>query len=339
MLRRAERPVVVVGGGGFWAGAAEALTAFAEQSGLPVFTRNAARGLLPDSHPQCYGGSPGLGVFRADLVLVVGSRMNATFYYGKFGPESRVIQVDCNAAALGDNRGIDLGICGDARLVLEQLTAALDSYRVPAEWIASLDAAVAKRADKFAAGYRASATPIHPMRLLHEINEFADGRTTITIDGGDIGVAAARHLRAERPGCQLSNASILGSLGPGLPFALGAKVASPEDTLICVTGDGAFGIGAMEMDTAIRQDLPLICAIGNDGQWGMIERAQKGLFGEDRLVAAALPDRPYQQMVEALGGYGERVEDPEEIRPALERARDSGRPACLNVILDPKLTG
>ena len=339
MLRQAERPAVVVGGGGFWAGAAEALAAFAEQTGLPVFTRNAARGLLPDSHPQCYGGSPGLGVFKADLVLVVGSRFNATFYYGKFGPESLVIQVDCNAAALGDNRGIDLGICGDARLVLEQLAAALDSYRVPAEWIATLDAAVAKRADKFAAGYRASATPIHPMRLLHEINEFADGRTTLTIDGGDIGVAAARHLRAERPGCQLSNASILGSLGPGLPFALGAKVASPEETVICVTGDGAFGIGAMEMDTAIRHDLPFICVIGNDGQWGMIERAQKDLFGEDRLVAAVLPDRPYEAMVAALGGYGERVEDPEEIRPALERARDSGRPACLNVILDPKLTG
>jgi acetolactate synthase-1/2/3 large subunit len=109
--------------------------------------------------------------------------------------------------------------------------------------------------------------------------------------------------------------------------------------VICVTGDGAFGIGAMEMDTAVRLDLPIICVIGNDGQWGMIERSQKDLFGEDRLVAAVLPDRPYEKMVAALGGYGERVEDPEEIRPALERARESGLPACLNVILDPKLTG
>jgi acetolactate synthase-1/2/3 large subunit len=339
MLRRAERPVVVVGSGGFWAGAADALAAFAEQTGLPVFTRNAARGLLPDSHPQCYGGSPGLGVFKADLVLVLGSRFNATFYYGKFAPKSRVIQVDCNAAALGDNRGIDVGICGDVRLVIQQLAAALDGHRVPADWIASLDAAVAKRADKFAAGYRTGATPIHPMRLLHEINQFADQRTTFAVDGGDIGVAAARHLRVERPGGLLSNASTLGSLGPGLPFALGAKVASHEDTVICVTGDGAFGIGAMEMDTAVRLDLPIICVIGNDGQWGMIERSQKDLFGEDRLVAAVLPDRPYEKMVAALGGYGERVEDPEEIRPALERARESGLPACLNVILDPKLTG
>jgi acetolactate synthase-1/2/3 large subunit len=340
MLRQAERPIVVVGGGGFWSGAASALAQFAEQTALPVFTRNSARGLLPDSHPQCYGGSPGLGVFKSDLVLVIGSRFNATFYYGQFAEGTRVIQVDCNAAALGDNRGIDVGVCGDASLVLEQLTAALDGYTAPSDWIAALDAAVEKRKAKFAAGFQAATTPIHPMRLLHEINAFAASvDATISIDGGDIGVAAARHLQANRPGSQLSNASILGSLGPGLPFAIGAKAAAPDDTVICVTGDGAFGIGAMEIDTAVRLDLPFICVIGNDQIWGMIERAQSPLFGEDRLVAAKLGDRPYEKMVEALGGYGERVEDPEQIRPALERARDSGRPACLNVMLDPKVTG
>jgi acetolactate synthase-1/2/3 large subunit len=339
LLRGAERPVVVVGGGGFWAGAERALLAFAEQTKLPVFTRNAARGLLPDRHPQCYGGSVGLGVFKADLVLVVGSRFDATFFFGQFTSGTRVIQVDCNAAALGDNRGIEVGICADARLALEQLTAALDDYCAPREWISTLDAAAERRRQKFAAGYHSTATPIHPMRLLQEINAFADADTTLTIDGGDIGVAASRHLRADRPGSQLSNASPLGSLGPGLPFALGAKVAAPDDTVICVTGDGAFGLGAMEMDTAVRLDIPFICVIGNDQIWGMIRRSQSSLFGEDRVIAADLGDRPYDKMVEALGGYGERVEDPEEIRPALERARDSGKPACLNVMLDPKLTG
>jgi acetolactate synthase-1/2/3 large subunit len=339
LLRQAERPVVVAGGGGFWSGASEPLARLAEQTGLPVFTRNAGRGLLPDSHPQCYGGSPGLGVFKSDLVLVIGSRFNATFYYGEFAADGKVIQVDCNSAALGDNRGIDLGICGDARLVLEQLCEALEGYRAPGEWIAVLDGAVAKRKAKFAPGYQSGTTPIHPMRLLHELNEFANADTTFCIDGGDIGVAAARHLVAERPGSQLSNASILGTLGPGLPFALGAKVARPTDTVICVTGDGAFGIGAMEFDTAVRLDVPFICVIGNDGMWGMIERSQRPMFGEDRVVAAMLGDRPYEKMVQALGGHGERVEHPDQIRPALERAQDSGLPACINVILDPKVTG
>jgi acetolactate synthase-1/2/3 large subunit len=339
LLRQAQRPVVVAGGGSFWSGAGDALAQLAEQTGLPVFTRNAARGLLPDSHPQCYGGSPGLGVFKSDLVVVIGSRFNATFYYGQFAADGKVIQVDCNSAALGDNRGIDLGICGDARLVLEQLAEALEGYRAPAEWIAVLDGAVEKRKAKFAAGFHSNTTPIHPMRLLHELNQFADANTTFCVDGGDIGVAAARHLAAEHPGSQLSNASILGTLGPGLPFALGAKAARPDDTVICVTGDGAFGIGAMELDTAVRLDLPFLCVIGNDGMWGMIERAQRPMFGEDRVVAAVLGDRPYDKMAQALGGHGERVEDPDQIRPALERARDSGLPACINVILDPKVTG
>lgn len=335
LLRAAERPVVVVGSGGYWAGAGAALAAFAEQTRLPVFTRNAARGLLPDSHPQCYGGSVGTGVFKSDCVLVLGSRFNSTFFYGQFPEGVRVIQVDCNAAALGDNRTVDLGVCGDARLVLDQLTAALDGYSAPREWIAMLDASVEKRQAKFAAGLHATSTPIHPLRLMHELNEFIDDQMTVTIDGGDVGVAAARHLRANRPGAQLSNASILGSLGPGIPFALGAKVAAPDETVICLTGDGAFGFGAMEMDTAIRLDLPIVCIVANDQAWGMIKRGQAQFVGADRLVAAELGDRPYDKMVEALGGYGERVEDPEQIRPALERARDSGKPACLNVMLDP----
>jgi len=339
LIRQAERPVVVVGSGGFWSGAGEALRQLAEQTRLPVFTRNAARGLLPDSHPQCYGGSPGLGVFKSDLVLVLGSRFNSTFYYGEFATDGKVIQVDCNSAALGDNRGIDLGICGDARLVVEQLTQTLEGYVAQDEWIAVLDGAVEKRRAKFAAGFQSGTTPIHPMRLLRELNDFADADTTFCVDGGDIGVAAARHLVAEHPGSQLSNASILGALGPGLPFALGAKLAQPDDTVICLTGDGAFGFGAMEFDTAVRLDIPFICVIGNDGMWGMIERAQRPIFGEDRAVAATLGDRPYEKMVQALGGHGERVEDPDQIRPALERARESGLPACINVILDPKVTG
>ncbi|MCZ7661788.1 MAG: thiamine pyrophosphate-binding protein [Thermoleophilia bacterium] len=339
LLRQAERPVVVVGGGGFWAGAGDSLRSFAEQTELPVFTRNAARGLLPDSHPQCYGGSPGLGVFKADLVLVIGSRFDSSFFYGRFAARGKVIQADCNSAALGDNRGIDLGIRGDARLVLEQLRSALTDYRGPEDWIATLKAAVARRAAKFAEGYHSAATPIHPLRLLHEINEFIDLNTTLTIDGGDIGVAAARHLRALHPGAHLSNASTLGALGPGLPFALAAKLATPSDTVIALVGDGAFGLGAMEFDTAGRLDIPFICVIGNDRMWGMIERSLAPVFGADHIVAAKLGDRPYEKIVEALGGYGERVEDPEQIRPALQRAKESGLPACLNVILDPKVVG
>jgi len=333
LIRKASSPVLVAGGGAFWAHAEEPLKSFAESTGMPVFTKNAARGLLPDSHPQCYGGSAGMGVFKSDLVIIAGSRLNSNFYYGKFSDNTRIIQIDCNSAAMADNHEIALGICGDVSLVLDQLNQSLDGYQCPQEWIETLDNSVKKRQEKFAAGFHSDQQPIHPMRLMHELNEFADEHTTFTIDGGDIGVEAAKHLVANRPGSQLSNASILGSLGPGIPFALGAKVAAPDDRVICVTGDGAFGFGAMEIDTAIRLDLPFVVVVGNDQRWGMIERDYKRVFGENRVVAAGLGDRPYDKMVEGMGGYGERVEDPNEIGPALQRAFDSGKPACINVMI------
>lgn len=335
MIRNATNPVMVVGGGAYWSNCADTLKEFAEQTGIPVFTRNSARGLLPDEHPQCYGGSPGTGVFKSDLVIVAGTRLNSTFYYGQFGDNTKIIQIDCDSAAIGNNNTVDLGICGDVGLVLAQLNQVLMGYSCPKDWISTLDAGVAKRREKFEAGYNSDQTPIHPLRLLHELNEFSNESTTFTIDGGDIGVEAARHLVASRPGSQLTNASTLGALGPGIPYAIGAKVAAPDETVICLTGDGAFGICAMEMDTAVRHDLPIIVVIGNDQRWGMIGRSHADMFGKNRVVAAELGDRPYDKIVEALGGYGERVEDPNQIRPALERAVASGKPACLNVIMAP----
>lgn len=332
MIKSAKKPAIVVGSGGFWSGAASELKAFAEQTELPIFTRNAARGLLPDEHPQCYG-LPGLGVFRADLVVVMGSRMNSGFYYGQFGDDTQIVQVDCNNAAMGNNQEIDLGICGDVGLVLDQLGAELQGFKCDGEWISILDDAKAKRMAKFGSDYHSDMRPVHPLRILHELNEFADEHTTFAIDGGDFAVEAARHLNASQVGAHLSNGSILGSLGPGIPFAIGAKIAAPDDTVICVMGDGAFGLSAMEMDTAIRHNIPIIVVIGNDQCWGMVERSYKEAFGENRTVGAELGDRPYDKMVEALGGYGERVEDPEEIQPALRRAVESKKPACINIVM------
>jgi len=263
----------------------------------------------------------------------MGSRLNSGFYYGQFGDNTQIIQVDCNSAAMANNQEIDLGICGDVGLVLTQLGEALQEFQCDAAWITALDEAKAKRAARFAGDFQSSMTPVHPLRILHELNEFADEHTTFSVDGGDFGVEAARHLLARQAGSQLTNGSILGSLGPGIPFAIGAKVAAPEDTVICVMGDGAFGLGAMEMDTAIRHNIPIIVVIGNDQCWGMVERSYKEVFGENRTVGAELGDRPYDKMVAALGGYGERVEDPDEIRPALERAVASGKPACINVMM------
>jgi acetolactate synthase-1/2/3 large subunit len=152
------------------------------------------------------------------------------------------------------------------------------------------------------------------------------------MDGGDITVFGATVLRVYEPGHWLDNGP-LGCLGPGLPFALAAKLARPDKQVLLLSGDGSFGLNGMEMDTAIRHKLPVVVVIGNDAAWGMVKHEQEDHYG--RAVGTELRLARYDKMVEALGGHGEYVERPQDIRPALERAFASGLPACVNVRVDP----
>ena len=117
-----------------------------------------------------------------------------------------------------------------------------------------------------------------------------------------------------------------------MPFALAAKVAYPEKTVISLAGDGSFGMNAMEFDTAIRHNIPVLSVIGNDGAWGMIKYPVERMFGADRIVGCDLPLKNYEKIIKVMGGYGEKVENPSDIRPAIERALSSGKPACVNVL-------
>jgi acetolactate synthase-1/2/3 large subunit len=141
---------------------------------------------------------------------------------------------------------------------------------------------------------------------------------------------------AERPASVIATGP-LGCLGVGLPFALAAKIAEPNRTVVLLSGDGTFGLNGMEFDTACRHNIPVLCVIGNDQAWGMIKHGQELTYGFDRTCACDLGPVRYDKMVEALGGHGEFVEKPGDIRPALERALKSGKPACVNVLVDPRL--
>jgi acetolactate synthase-1/2/3 large subunit len=161
-----------------------------------------------------------------------------------------------------------------------------------------------------------------------------DARTCLVADGGDVVTCASKIVPLSRP-AQWLDPGPLGVLGIGPPFALAAKALHPEWRVLLLSGDGAFGLNGMELETAVRFGLPLVCVVGNDGGWGMIRTVQRAFYGRERTVATALPFSRYDRVVEALGGEGETVEDPRRLRPALERALGSGRVACLNVILDP----
>jgi len=336
ILEKAERPVVVAGSGVWWSQAHKELQDFVEKSGIPVFTRNNGRGAVPDDHPLSFGASALTGLFKADVALIVGTQFDFTLASGNFPPELKIIRVDIDSSALGVNRGVDVGIIGDAREVLKQLSNGIKKHSHE-KWIQTLTQAKERREEKHRPYIESSRTPIHPLRLCHEMKKVIDSETIVALDGGDISVFGGMSLPTYAPGQQLANgASTYGCLGVGIPFALAAKLAKPEKKVMVLVGDGSFGFNAMEFDTAVRHNIPIVCVISNDGCWGMIKHDLEQAIPEERMVGLDLPVNDYHKIVEVLGGYGEKVEDPNDIVPAIERAFASGKPACVNVVTDPQ---
>lgn len=335
LLAQARRPIIIAGSGVWWAGAAAELREFAELTGIPVLLSQMGRGALPEDHPLCFGAFRA-GTREADVVLVLGARLNRWLGRGQpplFGTDQRWIQVDINPAEIGRNRPIDIGIVGDVKEVLRQfLELAKGKVRADEAWVKSCREYVEERRHRIEKEATAHKKPIHPLRLCREIEEFLPKERILSIDGGDIAVFAAMVLKSYLPGHWLDTGNI-GLLGSGIPFGIAAKLAYPEKPVLVLTGDGSFGFNAMEMDTAIRHRVPVVVVIANDGAWGMIKHRQEIIYG--RVVGTELGFTRYDKMVEALGGYGEVVEEPGEIAPALERAFASGVPACINVLTDP----
>ena len=340
LLKSAKKPVIVAGGGVWWSQAHEELSAFVETSGIPVFTRNAGRGVVSDDHPLCFGPFVRMGLYKADVALVIGTQFTYTLGAQGLPEDLKIIRVDTDPATIGFNRKIDIGIVGDAKAVIQQLHQGIKSNPYD-EWVGVLQKSESDRQNRIKPLLESDQTPMHPLRLCHELNRFIDEDTIVTIDGGDMSTFGAQGLPTYKPGQQMANGSTqFGCLGVGLPFAIAAKLAKPDKKVIQVTGDGSFGFNAMEFDTALRHKLPIVCVIGNDGCWGMIKhnmskyylnRANKDIIGCD------LPIKNYEKIIEAMGGHGELVEKPSEIAPAMERAFASGKPACVNVFVDPTI--
>jgi len=332
ILSKADRPMVMAGAGCRWSDAQVALRNFAEHTGIPVATHSGGRGTLPDSHSlSVFPGNPGM--LRADAVLLLGVRADFMTGYGRMFPKSmKVIQVDIEPSRLGFNRGPDCAVAGDIAHVLEDLQESLPSTP-DRPWAKEAKKAVQQGVKWGRAKINFDAVPCHPLRVVEELRDFGGRDACYVIDGGFTSVWSMGVLPAERPGDVMGVVSgPMGCLGVGVPFAIAAKSANPERNVFLICGDGSFGLNAVEMDTALRHNLPLVAVIVNDGAWGMIKAAQIGMYGRDRLVASELGHVRYDQWVEGFGGHGELVEKPADIRPALQRALASGKPACVNVI-------
>jgi acetolactate synthase-1/2/3 large subunit len=346
LLANAARPVAVAGSGAFFSGAGEALTAFAERTGIPVTTTSAARGLIDDEHPRCIGGlvHGGIALASADVALVLGSRFNANLVYGGpplFSPEQQLIQVDIRPENIGGLRRPEVGLVGDVRATLETLT---DVWAAPSDrfdhWRDQAKQGAAISWQSWEEQCERPANGLHPGRLAREVAKFADeqGAGTFVSDGGDSVLWGIAFSKAHRPGTNLFIGSAMGTLGVGLPFAIAARAARPDEPVFLFTGDGAFGLSAIELDTAARHHLPVVVVVANNGGWGDVRHEQRMWYGDQADQGAVLSNMRYDLLAEAVGGHGERVTERADLQPALERAlkaTQDGVPAVVDAATDP----
>jgi acetolactate synthase-1/2/3 large subunit len=331
LLARAERPILVAGSGVFWAQAWDELRAFVEAANLPFYTTPMARGLIPEDHHLAFIGARSKAFREADLVLVIGTRLNWILGFGaRYAADAKIVHVDIEPEEIGHNRPVDVGIVGDAKLVLQQLTRVAQERlagQEPTAWIHALQEDDERRRKDIDGLLHSPAMPIHPLRLCKEIRECVARDAIIVIDGNETLHFGRQSLPCYAPGHRL-NSGATGCMGVGLPFGLGAAAAKPDKQVLVLHGDGSMGMNVMEIDTAVRHNPPVVTVVSNNAGWTAREP-------DIRKPGRELGFTAFDKVGEALGAYAERVENPADIRPALERAFASGRPAVINVITDP----
>jgi acetolactate synthase-1/2/3 large subunit len=334
LLREAQRPAVMAGGTVWWSHAEAELVELVEAAHLPLCVNGMARGMLPPGHPLFFPRARGPALGEADLILVIGVPLDFRLNWGQppvFADDAKIVYVDVDGHR--KHRPGAASIFGDVKAALHALAAAAAGTPERSKWLEKLRDAEAASRRRDEAMTRSDSSPVHPARLIAEVQQFADPDAIIVGDGGDFVSFAGRFIERPKPGLWIDPGPF-GCLGSGPAYAMAAKLAHPDRQVILLSGDGAFGFSAMEFDTMVRHRIPVVCVIGNNGIWALEKHPMLNLLGVS--VAADLQPRTrYDKVVEALGGYGELVERPEQIRPALERAFKSGLPACINTICDP----
>ncbi len=350
MMQAAERPVIIAGTGARQSGAENELKDFIENTGAPLFTSLSGRGTVSDNHPLCFEGAvavrPGCGFtayVESDLIIILGSRICLYYLFGDiFNPEARIVQVDIEPEEIGRNRSVDLPIVSDVKAFLNLCNNLIDKKDIAcalkekyAPWIEKLLKAHKVGKDASENDWNSNNTPIHPLRLAGDVNEFMNKDTDIVVaDGGDTTTWMGMTRTIKKPGTYLDY-GIFGSLAVGIPYANTAKLLNPDSRVCLVTGDGSVGFNFMEFETAIRKDLPIVVVISNDLGWGMIRHSQELRIGHAIEDGTFLGKVDYHKMVEAIGGKGFLVNTPEDIKPALKQAFASKKVCCINVMTDP----
>ena len=335
LLRDAERPVIMAGTDLYWGHGERALLELAETLRIPVFLNGLARGCVAADHELFFSRTRSQALKGSDVALVVGVPMDFRLAFGAaFGEETEIVVGDVTEPERPHPRAPAVECYGAVGATLADLRRAAGGKALASErWISELREGEAERREAELVEFEDDRAPLHPMRLYAELSGMLERDAIVIGDGGDYVSYAGRVIDSYQPGCWLDPGPF-GCLGAGPGYALAAKLARPERQVVLLVGDGAFGFSGMEFDTLARHGVNVVGVMGNNGIWALEKHPMEFLYGYS--VAADLrPGTRYDRIVEALGGHGELVERPQDMRPALERAFAAGRPALVNVLTDP----
>ena len=346
VLVKAERPAILFGQQVWAARGHKEAIALLKGLDIPGYFNGASRGLLPPGDPHHFDRTRSLAFGKADVVVIVGTPFDFRMGYGKRINVPTLVQIDQDYRTVGKNRDITFGLAGDPGAILGAVLAAATAKidqgkrQQRQQWMKMLHDAEAAATEKLMPVFKSDQTPIHPFRVAYELNEFLGEDTIYIGDGGDVVTISAQAVRPRNPG-QWMDPGALGSLGVGTGFAIAAKLANPTKEVLCYYGDGSFGMTAFDMETANRFGVPYLAVVGNNSAMNQIRYGQISKYGEQRgNIGNLLGDVPFSKFAEMLGGYGEEVRDPGQIKSALQRGREAvartGKSAVINIWVDPR---
>lgn len=343
LLLNAKRPLLLMGKGVRWSEPYRELRELVDRLAIPFLPSPMGRGSIPDDHPLCFSSARSVAMRGADVVLVLGARLNWMFGMGRaFGPETKIIQVDIEPSEIGLQRPVAVGAAADTgrflTSLLDELEGKTDGIAERAnegEWLSALRESRSKNEAAIEPLLNADTAPMNHHRLLRDVRDILPRDAIISVDGQIVLSAGRQVLQSYVPAARLNSGSN-GCMGVGVPFAIGAKLARPEQTVVSVNGDCAFGFNGVEIETSLRYNAPVLFVIdNNDGIMGGVLQSRMFNGPYPERVAAYTPGVRYDLFGQAFGAHAEQVETPDELMPALKRSLDAGRSAVVNVVVDP----
>ncbi len=334
-MGKAKKPLIILGKGAAYARADQEVRSFIESTGIPFLPMSMAKGLLPDNHPQSAATARGLAIGQADVVMLIGARLNWLLSNGKaplWSQDTQFVQVDISPTEIDSNRAVAAPVVGDIKSAMTALLAALKPGQIKpgAEWLKALDEKKKKNTERIAVQLSADPHPMNFSSALRAIRDvLANKRDLYLVNEGANTLDFARNIIDMYEPRKRLDVGTWGVMGIGMGYAIAAATVSGKP-VVAIEGDSAFGFSGMEIETICRYKLPVVIVVFNNG----------GIYHGDRPGTPPSPtgftqNARYDKLIEAFGGVGYNAEDPSSLAKSLEAALAAGRPALINCVIDP----